>query len=73
MIELVLEARITCPKCGTGKVEPMPVDSCRHAYVCEGCGAFLRPLPGDCCVFCSFADSACPPRQLAARDPDDGA
>jgi len=23
----------------------------------------LRPLPGDCCVYCSFGDVPCPPIQ----------
>ncbi|MGE7197418.1 GDCCVxC domain-containing (seleno)protein [Brevundimonas sp.] len=23
----------------------------------------LKPLPGDCCVFCSYADVPCPPIQ----------
>ena len=44
----------------------MPTDACQHFYRCESCGELLRPTPGDCCVFCSYADSQCPPRQLAA-------
>jgi hypothetical protein len=44
----------------------MPVDSCLYFYACEACRALLRPKPGDCCVFCSYADSVCPPRQRAA-------
>ncbi|MDY0329290.1 MAG: GDCCVxC domain-containing (seleno)protein [Thiomonas sp.] len=27
------------------------------------CGAELRPLPGDCCVFCSYGSVPCPPVQ----------
>jgi len=23
----------------------------------------MRPKPGDCCVFCSFGDVPCPPKQ----------
>jgi hypothetical protein len=23
-------------------------------YACKGCGIRLRPLAGDCCVFCSY-------------------
>jgi hypothetical protein len=44
-------------------METMPVNACQHGYVCTGCGELLRPKPGDCCVFCSYADAACPPRQ----------
>ena len=66
MAEIVTEARITCPECGFSKVETMPTDACQHFYRCEGCGGLLKPLPGDCCVFCSYADSLCPPKQTAA-------
>jgi hypothetical protein len=62
----VTEARITCPGCGFSRVETMPVDACRRFYRCEGCGTLLRPRPGDCCVFCSYADSICPVKQRAA-------
>lgn len=62
---MVTGARITCPVCGFQKVEEMPVNACQHFYRCEGCGALLRPLDGDCCVFCSFADVNCPPKQAA--------
>jgi PAS domain S-box-containing protein len=30
---------------------------------CAGCGALLRPKPGDCCVFCSYGSVPCPPIQ----------
>jgi len=41
----------------------MPADACQFFYQCTGCGALLRPKPGDCCVFCSYGSVACPPRQ----------
>jgi len=59
----VTKTRITCPKCGFQKVETMPVGACQHFYRCEGCAALLRPLDGDCCVFCSYADERCPSMQ----------
>ena len=43
----------------------MPVDACRYLYECKGCGALLKPLEGDCCVFCSYGDQPCPPVQVA--------
>lgn len=43
--------------------ERMPVDACLYYYECAGCGALLRPDPGDCCVFCSFGSVKCPPMQ----------
>jgi hypothetical protein len=48
----------------------MPTDACRFSHVCEGCGATLKPLPGDCCVFCSYGSVPCPPVQRAARRRD---
>lgn len=65
MAGLVIDARITCPLCGFTKLETMAVDACRVVYRCEGCDGVLRPLTGDCCVFCSYADSRCPPTQVA--------
>jgi hypothetical protein len=44
-------------------MEQMPTDACQFFYECNGCGALLRPKPGDCCVFCSFGSVACPPIQ----------
>ena len=41
----------------------MPTDACKIFYDCEGCGTRLKPLAGDCCVFCSYASVPCPPIQ----------
>lgn len=59
----ILESTITCPRCGAEKVEMMPTDACQFFYDCTGCGAVLRPKPGDCCVFCSYGTVPCPPIQ----------
>lgn len=63
MSDVILESVVTCPKCGFAKTERMPVDACLYYYECAGCGALLRPDPGDCCVFCSFGSVKCPPIQ----------
>jgi hypothetical protein len=63
MSEVVLQSTITCPNCGYAKAETMPTDACQWAYVCEGCGAVLKPKTGDCCVFCSYGTHRCPPIQ----------
>ncbi|MFL4978430.1 MAG: GDCCVxC domain-containing (seleno)protein [Xanthobacteraceae bacterium] len=60
---MILESVITCPLCGTAKLEPMPTDACQFFYKCTGCGAMLRPEHGDCCVFCSYGSAPCPPIQ----------
>jgi len=64
----VLRATLTCPHCGHEKSETMPTNACVHFYQCTGCGTVLRPKPGDCCVFCSYGSSRCPPARLKGRD-----
>ena len=61
--ERAAQCQITCPQCGHVSVETMPTNSCLYFYDCAGCGTLLRPKPGDCCVFCSFGNVRCPPRQ----------
>lgn len=58
-----LRSTLTCPVCGHQATETMPTDACQFFYECRGCGALLRPQPGDCCVFCSYGDVPCPPIQ----------
>lgn len=60
---------LVCPHCGTRRTETMPADACVIVYDCTGCGAVLRPKPGDCCVFCSYGSTPCPPVQQARRQP----
>ena len=55
---------LTCPKCGHESKELMPTNACQFYYDCNGCGELLRPLAGDCCVYCSFGDIKCPPIQV---------
>jgi hypothetical protein len=50
-----LQSTLTCPKCSYQVVETMPTDACQFFYDCKGCGERLKPLAGDCCVFCSSA------------------
>ncbi|MFZ5693838.1 MAG: GDCCVxC domain-containing (seleno)protein [Pseudomonadota bacterium] len=58
---------LTCPFCGHRAEEAMPDDACVFFYDCKGCGARLKPKPGDCCVFCSYGTVACPPVQASGR------
>jgi hypothetical protein len=69
---MILESVIICPHCATAKSETMPTNACQIFYTCNGCGAALRPKPGDCCVFCSYGSVPCPPIQ-AARSGETGA
>jgi len=58
-----LQAVITCPHCAHRETETMPTDACQYFYDCRHCGAVLKPLKGDCCVFCSYGTVKCPPIQ----------
>ncbi|MDE2255987.1 MAG: hypothetical protein KGL42_17200 [Betaproteobacteria bacterium] len=60
----ILESVLTCPHCGFAKLESMPTDACQFFYECQQCKAVLRPLAGDCCVYCSYGSVPCPPVQL---------
>jgi len=44
----------------------MQTDACQFFYECTGCGILLKPAAGDCCVFCSYGDTKCPPVQEGA-------
>ena len=59
----VWESTLTCPECGHATRERMPGDACQFLFECPGCRTLLRPLSGDCCVFCSYGDAPCPPVQ----------
>jgi hypothetical protein len=63
LVTLVTEATIVCPACKQATRETMATDACRYVFACRSCGVTSKPLPGDCCVFCSYADHACPPKQ----------
>lgn len=60
---MILNSTLTCPHCKVQKQEQMPTNACQFFYNCTGCGLMLKPLPGDCCVFCSYGDVPCPPIQ----------
>ena len=64
---IILESRLTCPDCGHEETELMPTDACQWYYECKGCGVLLKPLKGDCCVFCSYGTVPCPPIQVSGK------
>ena len=57
------ECTMTCPKCGHKKKEIMRTDQCVGQYTCEACHVVLFPKDEDCCVYCSYSDTLCPPEQ----------
>ncbi|MGI9231317.1 MAG: GDCCVxC domain-containing (seleno)protein [Methylocystis sp.] len=60
---MIVYSTLTCPKCGVSAREAMPTDACVYFYQCTSCGVLLKPKQGDCCVFCSYGDTPCPPIQ----------
>lgn len=60
---VILKSIITCPHCKHQKEELMPEDACVYFYVCEKCNEQIKPIKGDCCVFCSYGSNDCPPIQ----------
>ena len=72
MIKIELVSKLTCPQCGFKSSETMPIDRCLYYYECQGCGHLLKPIAGDCCVFCSFGNVPCPPVQQARQHRIDG-
>lgn len=62
-----LNSTITCPNCLNKKAETMPTDACVYFYECENCKTKLKPLQGDCCVFCSYGTIKCPPMQVGKK------
>ena len=65
-IEVDVNAVLTCPVCGHKQKVIMPTEGHQHYYKCTNpeCAADLAPKEGDDCVFCSYADKVCPPRQI---------
>jgi hypothetical protein len=63
-----MASTLTCPSCGKASTETMPTNACQFFYDCPHCDALLKPLPGDCCVFCSYGDVPCPPIQEARTE-----
>ena len=62
MIEFV--ATVVCPTCGHRESETMYEGVRRYFYKCKGCGKIIKPMKGDCCVFCSYGDAPCPTTQM---------
>ncbi|WP_275896713.1 GDCCVxC domain-containing (seleno)protein [Sphingomonas mesophila] len=69
---IVPTSTLTCPQCDGNSTDVMPTNACQFFYDCKHCAAILRPLPGDCCVYCSFGDIPCPPIQEAEQNGGEG-
>src|SRR3546814_12808107 len=63
MSPVELESVLTCPLCGVSTRETMPTNACRWFHACAACHGIVQPLPGDCCVYCSYGTAKYPPVQ----------
>lgn len=63
MTKIITDSELTCPECGHKELLEMPTDSCQWFYECTSCKTLMKPLQGDCCVFCSYGSVPCPPIQ----------
>jgi hypothetical protein len=61
-----LQSTLTCPHCAARSTHTMPTNACVWFQECAACGEWLKPKPGDCCVFCSYGDARCPPQQTGS-------
>jgi len=62
-----IQANLTCPFCKEVQATTMPTNACQYFYKCVHCGKIIKAAREDCCVFCSYADSKCPSKQLAGE------
>jgi hypothetical protein len=72
-VSVTHESLVTCPACGSSRLEQMPAFSCLLAYTCPACGALLRPADEDCCIFCTYGSVPCPPIQVRRQGGSSGA
>ncbi|MEO7521128.1 MAG: GDCCVxC domain-containing (seleno)protein [Gemmatimonas sp.] len=68
MTSAITASLLRCPACGHAEQLEMPTDACMFFHACAECGVVLRPLSGDCCVFCSYGSVPCPPVQVAGKN-----
>jgi len=62
-MKIITNTNLTCPMCQFVQTLEMPIESCQTSHKCTNCEAILKPKEGDCCVFCSYGDTPCLPKQ----------
>jgi hypothetical protein len=61
--KLIHHTHLACPFCSFREELEIPVDFCLISHRCTNCNMQIKPTPGDCCVFCSYGDVLCIPKQ----------
>lgn len=57
---------VTCPTCGHCSRESMPASASVRLFLCKHCCELIKPVPGNCCVYCSHGSVPCPYQQRVA-------
>jgi len=67
-MEVTTRSKLTCPECGFVQEVEMPTEACQFLYECVHCKFIITAKGSDCCVFCSYADTPCPSKQVGVED-----
>lgn len=62
-VKIITQSTLTCPHCNKTTEMEMPTDACQYFFDCPECKSVIKPLKGDCCVYCSYGTEPCPPIQ----------
>ena len=57
-----MNSKFKCPYCDQEQIADMGFDSCLYFWKCKDCEKIIKPLEGDCCVFCSYGETKCLPK-----------
>lgn len=57
---------VRCPHCNRRSRDQMPGNASDYFYQCLHCNTVFKPKSGDCCVYCSYGNTMCPPKQFGA-------
>lgn len=63
-MKLIDYSIIKCPFCGGKSIEKLELVTVEDRCTCKHCGMELKPLPGDCCVYCSYGSAGCIKMQI---------
>ena len=64
VVAKIMDSILTCPNCAVKVELKMPTDACQFFYTCRECQVTIKPLSGECCVFCSYGSVPCPSQQI---------
>jgi hypothetical protein len=59
----MIDAKLKCPFCGKIEETEMPERHSETERPCKFCDKLMQASGADCCVFCKFSNTICPPQQ----------